>query len=145
MDSKKIEILLVEDNPGDIELTLLAFEESKIRNSIQVVMDGAKAIDYVFARNEFQNRLEPDIIILDINLPKINGHEVLKILKDDLYYRKIPIIVLTTSNADRDMLKAYEEYANAYLNKPVDFNDFIDIVKKIEGFWFQIVKYPKKR
>ena len=143
MNSEKIEILLVEDNPGDVELILLAFEESKLKNMVHVVTDGQMAIDYVFAQGAFRDRIEPKIIILDINLPKLDGHEVLQILKKDINYRRIPVIMLTTSSADRDILHAYDEYVNAYLNKPIDFGDFVEIVKKIEGFWFEIVRLPK--
>ncbi len=141
---KEIEILLVEDNPGDVDLILMAFKESRLNNSINTMSDGQEALDYVFKRGKYANRSMPDIILLDINLPKVNGIEVLRLIKEDEIYRRIPVIILTTSDADRDIVEAYNQHANAYLNKPIDFNAFIDVVKSIESFWFTVVKLPKK-
>jgi len=138
----EIEILLVEDNPGDIDLTLIAFGESRLKNKINVVTDGEQALDYIYGRAPFEERQIPDIILLDINLPKKSGLEVLEILKQDNQYRRIPVIMLTTSENEKDILSAYDKHVNAYLSKPVDFTDFISIIKKIEDFWLTLVKLP---
>ena len=140
---KEIEILLVEDNPGDVDLILMAFSESRLKNKIHVVRDGQEAIDYLLKKNPNEKRIDPDIILLDINLPKISGIEVLKFIKEHAEYKKIPVIILTTSDADKDIVDAYDHHANAYLNKPINFNEFIHIIRTIEEFWFTVVKLPK--
>lgn len=139
----KIRILLVEDNPGDIELTLMAFEESDIACAISVIQDGEKALDFLYQRDGFEDAEEPHIILLDINLPIYNGFEVLNIIKNDKKLKSIPVLILTTSDTSVDVLEAYDKHANAYLNKPVDFLKFVEIVDYISNFWFELVKLPK--
>jgi len=142
MQSKLIEILLVEDNDGDVRLTEEAFNDSKLNNNISVVNDGIACLQFLRKENEFFDAVRPDLILLDLNLPKKDGREVLAEIKGDSDLKKILVIVLTTSDADTDILKAYENYANCYIKKPVDFEKFIDVVQKIENFWFTIVKLP---
>ena len=139
---KSIHILLVEDNEGDILLTTDALEERKIINKVSVVKDGKQAIDFVNQRGEFEAAELPNLILLDINLPKKNGHEVLQYLKASEKYRHIPIIMLTTSSAESDVLLAYKNYANCFITKPVEVQEFIEAVAKIENFWINIVHLP---
>ncbi len=141
---RPIEILLVEDNPGDIRLTQEALRESKIRNNLSVVMDGEAAIAYLYRQDKVDLAPLPDLILLDLNLPKKDGREVLAEIKRDSALRRIPVVVLTSSKADEDILKSYENYANCYITKPVDFSQFLSVVKHIEDFWFTIVKLPQK-
>ncbi len=138
-----VEILLVEDNLGDIELTKEAFLESKFNNNITVVNDGEEAMDYLLKKGAFAKAITPDVILLDLNLPKKDGREVLAEIKAHPDLRRVPVVVLTTSEAEEDLFKAYNNYANCYIRKPVEFNKFIHVVKKIEDFWFSIVKLPK--
>lgn len=143
MNQNKVKILLVEDNPGDIELTLMAFDESEIGCEISVVQDGEKALEYLYKKNEFLDVDTPHIILLDINLPILNGFEVLEIIKNDQCLKAIPVLVLTTSDTSSDILEAYANHANAYLNKPVDFVKFVEVVDYINNFWFELVRLPK--
>lgn len=140
-----IEILLVEDNPGDIELTLEAFNDSKVRNNINTVTDGQAAIDYVYQRAEYKDAVRPDVILLDINLPKKDGREVLGIIKQDENLSAIPIVMLTSSEAEKDILKSYELHANCFITKPVTLDSFMEVVKSIEEFWLTIVKLPPRK
>lgn len=137
---EKPRILLVEDNPGDIRLTQEAFKESSLDIQMDVVTDGEMALNFLFKKGRFANSLKPDIVLLDLNLPKKNGIEVLKELKADAVLKKIPVIVLTTSDADHDISKAYSLHANCYILKPVDFDDFARVIKLIEAFWFNTVQ-----
>jgi len=137
---KPVHILLVEDNEGDIQLTFEAFEESKIKTQISVVRNGKEALDFVFKNGTFVNAPRPDLILLDINLPILNGHEVLQTIKKDVTLRKIPIIMLTTSSNQSDINKAYEYHANSYVTKPLDMQEFLQAIVKIEEFWLQISK-----
>ena len=139
---RAINILLIEDNPGDIRLTKEVLKEGKIRNELNVVMDGELAIQYLKKTGEFSNAATPDIILLDLNLPKKDGREVLSEIKADPLLMLIPVIVLTTSSAERDILNMYSHHANCYITKPVDFNQFIAVVKSIENFWLNIVILP---
>jgi CheY-like chemotaxis protein len=139
-----IHILLVEDNEGDILLTQDAFEEAKIINRLSVVKDGKKAIDFLTNQDEYANESMPDLILLDVNLPKKNGHEVLTYIKNDENLRRIPVIILTTSSFKRDVNLAYENYANCYITKPIDVKEFVNVVTTIENFWISIVKLPVK-
>lgn len=139
-----IDILLVEDNPGDIRLTLEALKDGKINNKIDVVTDGEQAINYLKGKGEFEGKTLPDLILLDLNLPKLNGREVLSVIKGDADLMHIPVIILTTSKAEDDILKSYQHHANCYITKPVDFEQFSLVVKKLEDFWFTIVKVPHK-
>ncbi|MDW8273734.1 MAG: response regulator [Chitinophagales bacterium] len=136
----KHRILLVEDNPGDIRLTQEAFKESALNVHLDVVTDGEMALDFLFKRGKFINANRPDIILLDLNLPKKNGIDVLVEVKNAENLKKIPIIVLTTSDAEHDIAKAYSLHANCYILKPVDFDEFAKVIRLIEEFWFKTVQ-----
>jgi CheY-like chemotaxis protein len=136
---RPIEILLVEDNPGDARLTIEALAEAKVRNNINVAPDGVAALEYLQDAN---GRSRPDLILLDLNLPKKDGREVLAEIKGDPGLRQIPIVVLTTSSAEEDVLKSYSLHANCYVTKPVGFSQFIEVVRSVEGFWLTVVKLP---
>jgi CheY-like chemotaxis protein len=135
-----IDILLVEDNEGDIILTMEALQESRISNKVSVVTDGEQALALLD-----QTTSLPDLILLDINLPKIDGLEVLKTIKNDDRYKMIPVIMLTTSSAESDILNSYSNHANCFITKPVDLNIFLNVIRTIEDFWISIVKLPKKK
>jgi len=138
MKLKPVHILLVEDNEGDILLTLDAFEESKVKTDISVARNGKEALDFLFNRGTFIESNKPNLILLDINIPIYNGHEVLKKIKTDDTLKKIPVIMLTTSDNPKDIDKAYENHCNSYINKPLDMDDFLDAILKIEAFWLQL-------
>ncbi|MDN3688919.1 response regulator [Cyclobacterium jeungdonense] len=135
---KEAHILLVEDNEGDVFLTLDAFDECKIKTKISVVRNGGEALDFLFRREGYENADRPDLILLDINIPIYNGHEVLKAIKEDLYLKKIPVIMLTTSSNQRDINLAYEHHANSYIIKPIELDDFLKAILQIEEFWLQL-------
>jgi two-component system response regulator len=137
-----IKILLVEDNPGDIELTRLALEEGKLFVDLAVVEDGVAALDFLFRRDKYHNVSLPDLLLLDLNLPKKGGLEVLAEIKLDDHLRRIPVVILTTSQAEEDILRSYNLHANCYIVKPVSFEQFIDVVKSLEDYWFTIVRLP---
>ena len=139
-----IDLLLVEDNPGDIRLTQEALREGKIRNKLDVVTDGAAAIDELNRRKPDGGSRLPDLILLDLNLPKKDGRQVLAEIKQDPELKHVPVIILTTSDADKDVFSTYEHHANCYIQKPVDLAQFVDVIKSIECFWFSIVKLPSK-
>jgi CheY-like chemotaxis protein len=139
---KAIKILLVEDNPGDVELIREAFKEGRLVNEFDVVGDGQEAIDYLRKVGSYAKRSSPDMILLDLNLPKKDGRQVLMELKNDPILKRIPIVVLTTSASQEDISQAYENRANCYVRKPVDLNDFLDVMKQVENFWLSIVKLP---
>ncbi len=139
-----LEILLVEDNEGDIRLTIEAFKEAKIRNQIKVVRDGEEALDYLRKQGKYADAPSPDIILLDINLPKIDGKEVLSTMKNDPVLKTIPVIMLTTSSSESDVQESYENHANCYVIKPVDLNKFMEVIRSIEDYWISIVKLPGK-
>lgn len=139
---REVEILLVEDNPGDVKLTQKAFEDAALRNDFHVVNDGQEALEYLYQRGEYADAPRPDLILLDLNLPRKNGEEVLRDIKGDDALRRIPVVVLTSSEAEEDILESYDLHANAYLTKPVSFEGFKDIVQQIEGFWFEVVRFP---
>ncbi|MHB8101146.1 MAG: response regulator [Methanosarcina sp.] len=141
---KPVEILLVEDNEGDVGLIEEVFEEAKIRNNLHVAEDGEEAMLYLHGEGKFSGSPRPDIILLDLNLPKKDGREVLREIKEDNNLRNIPVVILTTSNAEKDILRAYDLHANAYTNKPLDFDQFINVVESIGNFWLEIVKLPTK-
>lgn len=140
--SKLAEILLVEDNPGDVLLTQEAFEDAKFRNNLHVAADGDAALDYLFKRNGFEDALTPDIILLDLNLPRRDGKEVLEVIKEDKNLKVIPTIVLTSSKADSDIVQSYGLHANCYIVKPVDATKFMNVVQQVENFWVDIVCLP---
>ena len=144
MKLKTVHILLVEDNEGDILLTLDAFEESKINTEISVARNGQEALDFLYNRNAFLEAKKPDLILLDINLPIYNGHEVLKQIKTDLNLKKIPVIMLTTSAFSNDIGQAYENNCNSYVKKPLDMDEFIEAILKIENFWLELCTLPRE-
>ncbi len=141
--TKPVNILLVEDNPGDIRLTQEALKDSKIMNELHIVQDGAEAVKYLKKEAEYSIEKQPDLILLDLNLPKKNGKEVLAEIKADDKLRHIPVVILTVSRAEEDILKSYDLHANCYITKPINFDQFMKVVKSIEEFWFTIVKLPK--
>ena len=141
---RPVEILLVEDNPGDVRLTLETLKESKLLNHMSVAADGVEAMAFLRREGKYANAACPDLILLDLNLPKKDGREVLREIKADERLRRIPVVVLTTSNAEQDILKTYELHANCYVTKPVDLDRFIAVVKALAEFWFTIVKLPPK-
>jgi two-component system, chemotaxis family, response regulator Rcp1 len=140
----KPRVLLVEDNPGDIRLTQEALKESEMEIVLDVVSDGEQALDFLMKRNKYTEATRPNVILLDLNLPKKNGIEVLKEVKAHESLKKIPIIVLTTSDADHDIAKAYSFHANCYILKPVDFDDFSKVIRLIEMYWFNTVQLPNE-
>ncbi len=140
---KLVEILLVEDNLGDIRLTQEALIDRKIKNNLHIVHDGEEAIDFLFKKNKYVNAPRPDLIILDLNLPKKNGKEVLAEIKTDTNLRIIPVVILTMSNAENDINETYNLHTNCFITKPIDLNKFFEVIKSIEEFWFTLVKLPK--
>ena len=141
---KPIEILLVEDNPGDVLLTREALRDSKLRINLNVVGNGEEAMDFLHRRGRFSRVSRPDLILLDLNLPRKDGRETLAEISKDLAFRRIPVVVLTTSQAEEDIIKAYALNANCYVQKPIDLEQFIKVVRCIESFWFTVVKFPGK-
>lgn len=141
--SNSINVLLIEDNKGDALLAKEAFKDCPILRSLDVVEDGELAISYLRKLDQFTNAVLPDLILLDLNLPKKDGREVLEEIKQDAVLKRIPVIVLTTSESDKDILHAYDSHANCYIRKPVNLKEFIAVVKRIEEFWFTIVKFPR--
>lgn len=137
-----VQILLVEDSPDDIELTREALSDATIAIELHAVMDGEAAISFLHGEGEFRGKPRPDLILLDLNLPRKNGREVLAVVKNDDMLKQIPVIMLTTSVAKEDVHGAYCEHVNAYVQKPVDFNDFLDAVQSLENFWLSIVRLP---
>ena len=137
-----IEILLVEDNPADVRLTQEGLKEAKVTNRLHAVMDGKAALDFLHRRGAHRDAPRPDVILLDLNLPGIDGHAVLKQVKDDAALRTIPIVVLTSSEAESDVVRSYEEHANCFISKPIDFDGFLRVIHAVEDFWFTVVKLP---
>jgi two-component system, chemotaxis family, response regulator Rcp1 len=137
-----IEILLVEDNPGDADLAREAMENSKIRNTLSVVGDGVEALDFLHHRGKYAEAPRPDLILLDLNLPKKNGREVLAEIKSHENLKRIPVVILTASRDEEDILKSYNLHANCYITKPIDLHQFVRVVQAIEDFWLTIVKLP---
>ena len=139
---RPIEILLVEDNPGDVRLTVEGLKESKVRNNLHVARDGVEAMEFLRRTGPYSDAMRPDLILLDLNLPRMDGREVLLEIKSDAKLKTIPVVVLTTSRSEQDVLRSYELQANCYITKPVDLEQFITVVKSIEDFWFTIVTLP---
>jgi len=137
-----IDILLVEDNPGDVRLAKEALNESKIKNNLHVARDGDEAADFLFRRGKFENVPHPDLILLDLNLPKKDGRELLSEIKTDPQLKRIPVVILTTSKAEEDIIRSYNLHANCYITKPLDLDQFMKVIKSIEEFWITIVKLP---
>ena len=140
--SRPAEILLVEDNPADVRLTREALREGKVRNNLHVAPDGVEALKLLRNEGKYADVPRPDLILLDLNLPKKDGREVLEEIKADPSLRNIPVVILTSSQAEQDILRAYDLHANCYVSKPVDLDQFIEVVRTIEDFWFTIVKLP---
>ncbi len=144
VNAMAVDILLVEDNPGDVRLTKEALKDAKVLNEIYVAKDGVEAMEFLRKQGQFTEAPNPDMILLDLNLPRKDGREVLAEIKKDPKLKHIPVIVLTTSKADEDIIKTYNLHANAYITKPVDLNRFVEIIHALEEFWFTIVKLPPK-
>ncbi len=140
-----IEILLVEDNPGDVRLTFEVLKDAKVHNVLNTVENGLDALAYLRKQGRFSRASRPDLILLDLNLPGMNGREVLEEIKKDEKLRQIPVVILTASEAETDILQSYDLHANCFITKPIDFNQFVHVVKVIENFWLQIVKLPPHR
>ena len=143
-NGKPVDILLVEDNPADVRLTVEAFKDGKIANRLHVTRDGVEAINFLLRLPPYENAIRPDLILLDLNLPKKNGREVLAEIKQAPSLRQIPVVVLTTSKADEDVIRSYDLHANCYISKPIDFERLIQVVRAIENFWISVVKLPPK-
>jgi two-component system, chemotaxis family, response regulator Rcp1 len=139
---KPVEILLVEDSPGDIRLTQECMREAKVKNNLHVVTDGVDALSFLRRQGKYENAVRPDLVLLDLNLPKKDGREVLSEMKEDETLKRIPVVVLTISGAEEDILKSYNLHANCYIVKPIDLQQFFGVVKSIEDFWLSIVKLP---
>jgi two-component system, chemotaxis family, response regulator Rcp1 len=144
VSASPIEILLVEDNLGDIRLTTEAFKEGKLLNHITVMRDGTEALAYLRKQANYTDAIRPDLILLDLNLPKKDGRAVLAEIKADEELMHIPVIVLTTSEAEQDILRSYQLHANCYITKPVDMEQFMKVIKYVEGYWFSIVRLPPR-
>lgn len=144
MSDDLVQILLVEDNPGDVLLTRKAFERSRLVNRLEVVGDGEAALDYLYRRGEFTDAKVPDLVLLDINLPKLDGHEVLAVIKNDPTLRSLPVIMLTGSDREADVLASYEQHANAYMTKPPDLTKLVDAMRTLEAYWFAMVRRPRR-
>ena len=144
IDALAVDILLVEDNPGDVRLTKEALKDAKVLNEVYVAKDGVEAMEFLTKKGKFKEAPIPDMILLDLNLPRKDGREVLAEIKKDPKLKHIPVIILTTSKADEDIIKTYNLHANAYITKPVDLNRFVEIIHALEEFWFTIVKLPPK-
>ncbi|MGP3931523.1 response regulator [Nonomuraea sp. KM88] len=142
MDVRPIDVLLVEDDQADILLTKEAFDLNKVRNRLNVVNDGEQALAYLRGEGDYRDATRPDLILLDLNLPRMSGSEVLREVKDDPVLRTIPVVILTTSEAEEDILRSYRLHANAYVSKPVDFEQFIRVVRQIDNFFVTVVKLP---
>lgn len=141
-DHKPVEILLVEDNPADVRLTMEALKEGRLLNHVSVAEDGVEALAFLRQKGKYADEARPDLILLDLNLPKKDGREVLAEIKEDPELRHIPVVVLTTSTAEQDILRTYDLHANCYISKPVDFEQFIEVVKSVGDFWFSVVILP---
>jgi CheY-like chemotaxis protein len=141
-DRDPVEILLAEDNPGDVKLTKKALEQGKLVNNLHVVTDGVETMAYLRNEGEYADTPRPDLILLDLNMPRKGGKEVLQELKADDDLKRIPVVVLTSSDAEEDVVRSYELHANAYLTKPVDFDGFLEVIDTLEEFWLEVVKLP---
>lgn len=142
--SKNVHILLVEDNEGDIVLAREALKDARIINKVSVSRDGDEALDFLYQRGNPRNKEMPDLVLLDINMPRVSGFEVLTTIKKDERLKAIPVVMLTTSSSEKDIRFAYEHHANCYITKPVDMEKFIEVVQKVEDFWLSIVRLPPK-
>jgi chemotaxis family two-component system response regulator Rcp1 len=141
---RPIEILMVEDNPGDVRLTIEALKEAKVRNNLHTVEDGVEAMAFLRREGRYAEAPRPDLVLLDLNLPKKTGREVLAEIKDDPDLRRIPVVILTVSQAEQDIVKSYNLHANCYITKPVDLDRFLEVVQSIENFWLTVVMLPPR-
>lgn len=142
LDDKTLNLLLVEDNDGDVRLIKEAFKESKVLNGLSVVSDGEEALDYLHKRGSYQSSVKPDLIILDLNLPKLSGFDVLAEIRSAPHLKKIPVVIFSSSTSENDILRSYELKANSYVSKPSDFDAFLEAVRTIEEFWLRTVRLP---
>jgi CheY-like chemotaxis protein len=143
-ECRPIEILMVEDNPGDVRLTVEALREGKVRNNFHTVADGVQAMAFLRRQGQYAEVPRPDLVLLDLNLPKMDGREVLAEIKKDPDLRRLPVVILTVSKAEQDILKSYNLHANCYITKPVDLDQFLGVVKSIEDFWLTVVMLPPR-
>jgi len=141
-EREPVEILLAEDNPGDVKLTRKALEKGRLANNLHVVNDGVETMEFLRGEGEYEGRPRPDLVLLDLNMPRKDGRQVLEEIKESEQLKRIPVVVLTSSEAEEDVIRSYDLHANAYLTKPVDFDGFIDVVGTLEEFWLQVVKLP---
>ncbi len=141
---RQIEVLLVEDDPGDVMMTREAFQDYKLHNELHVVSDGAEAMAFLHQEGEYAGRPRPDLVLLDLNLPRMDGRQVLEAIKSDPELASIPVVVLTTSENEDDVLRSYSLHANAYVTKPVDFQRFIEVVRQIDDFFVTVVRLPRR-
>lgn len=139
---RPVDILLVEDNPGDVRLTQEILKEAKILNNLDIVTDGEAALAFLKNQGEYAAKPRPDLVLLDLNLPKIDGREVLAEIKQDMELKRIPVVILTVSQAEQDVIKTYDLHANCYIIKPINLDQFVEVVRAIEDFWLSIVKLP---
>ncbi len=144
MSSKSVDLLLVEDNPGDVRLTREALKEAKVRNNLYVVEDGVEATAFLHKEGKYADAPRPDVILLDLNLPKKNGRELLAEIKQDPDLKYIPVVILTSSSSEEDIIRSYNLHANCYITKPVNLERFLDVVKSIDNFWLSVVTLPPK-
>jgi CheY-like chemotaxis protein len=144
VNAKPIEILLVEDNAADVRLTEEALKEGKVRNNLHVARDGMEALEFLRRQGKFKDATRPDLVLLDLNLPRRDGREVLADIKNDPELKMIPVVVLTTSSAEADILKSYKLHANCYITKPVDLEQFVNVVRSIDDFWLTVVRLPSE-
>jgi chemotaxis family two-component system response regulator Rcp1 len=142
LEGRPVRILLVEDNPADVRLTREALKEAKVRNDIQVAPDGEQAMDILHKAGKFHDAKRPDVILLDLNLPRKSGLEVLQEIKEDDELKRIPVVVITSSKAEQDIVRSYNLHANCFVTKPVDLNQFLEVVRSVEDFWLSIVRLP---
>lgn len=145
LQPEPVEILLVEDDPGDVLMTTEALAESKVLNNLTVVSNGEEALRYLLREGEHADAVRPDLVLLDLNLPRVDGREVLARVKADERLRTIPVVVLTTSEAEEDVLRSYDLHANAYVTKPVDFESFVDVIRQVDDFFISVVRLPRMR
>jgi chemotaxis family two-component system response regulator Rcp1 len=143
MSGKEIEILLVEDNPGDVRLTQEALREGKVKNRLHVARDGVEAIEFLRRQGKHADAQRPDLVLLDLNLPRKDGRQVLAEIKNDPELKTLPVVVLTTSSAEADILRTYSLHANCYIQKPVDLDQFVSVVRSIDDFWLTVVRLPR--
>jgi CheY-like chemotaxis protein len=140
--SEAVEILLVEDNPADVRLTVEGLREARIANNLSSVMDGDSAVEFLQRRGRYASAPRPDLILLDLNLPGLDGRSVLKFIKEDPGLKVIPVVIITSSDAESDIIKSYESHANCFISKPIDFQGFCNVIRSLENFWFTVVRLP---